>query len=113
VNNAICHLFEEIRYELNAIEIDKCKNVGLTTVMKNWLSLNPSQRLLAENAGWIDIEEQNRIIDANGYFDITIPLSFILGFAEDYRKVLVNTKHELILIRSSNDLNAILQTARG
>ena len=24
VNTAICHLFEEIRYELNAIEIDKC-----------------------------------------------------------------------------------------
>ena len=33
VNNAICHMFEEIRYEINAIEIDKCKNVGLTTLM--------------------------------------------------------------------------------
>ena len=29
VNNAICHMFEEIRYEINAIEINKCKNVGL------------------------------------------------------------------------------------
>ena len=37
VNNAICHLFEEIRYELNAIEIGKCKNVGLTTLMKGWV----------------------------------------------------------------------------
>ena len=42
VNNAICHLFEEIRYELNAIEIVKCKNVGLTTFMKSWVSHNPT-----------------------------------------------------------------------
>ena len=34
VNNAICHMFEEIRYEINAIEIDKYKNVGLTTLIK-------------------------------------------------------------------------------
>ena len=25
VSNAICHWFEEIRYELNAFEINKCK----------------------------------------------------------------------------------------
>ena len=29
VNNALCHLFEEIRYEINAVEIDKCKNCWL------------------------------------------------------------------------------------
>ena len=34
VNNAIHHLFEEIRYEINAIEIDRNKNVGLTCLMK-------------------------------------------------------------------------------
>ena len=33
----------------------------------------------------------------------------ILGFAEDYRKIVVNAKHELILMRSRNDLNAVLQ----
>ena len=38
VNNAIFHLFEEIRYELNAIKIDRSKNVGLTTLMKNYIS---------------------------------------------------------------------------
>ena len=27
--NAICFLFDEIRYELNGIEIDRYKNVGL------------------------------------------------------------------------------------
>jgi len=112
VNNTICHLFEEIRYEMNAIEIDKCKNVGLTTVMKNWLSLNPSQSVIAENAEWIDKEEKRKIANQNGYFDVNIPLSFILRFAEDYHKVVVNAKHELILTRSSNDLNAVYQTTK-
>ena len=111
VNNAICHLFEEIRYELNAIEIDKCKNVGLTTLMKGLVSHNPTQSFIIENAGWIDVEERQEIIDNAGYFDVSIPLSLIFGFAEDYRKIVVNAKHELILIRSRNDLNAVVQTS--
>ena len=85
VNNGICHLFDEIRYEINAIEIDRCKNVGLTSLVKGWLSFNPRQNL--ENAGWVDVEEKTKIINANGYFDIFIPLSMILGFAEDYKKL--------------------------
>ncbi|XP_015127111.1 uncharacterized protein LOC107048459 [Diachasma alloeum] len=47
--------------------------------------------------------------DAHGYFDISVPLSLILGFAEDYQKVIVNAKHELIITRSKTDINAILQ----
>ena len=34
----------------------------------------------------------------------------ILGFAEDYHKIIVNCKHELVLTRSKNDVNAIVQT---
>ncbi|XP_033226022.1 uncharacterized protein LOC117178704 [Belonocnema kinseyi] len=66
VSNAICYLFDEIRYE--------------------------------------------RLTNGEGYFDVTIPLSTILGFAEDYRKIVVNAKHERILARSYSDLNAIIQT---
>ncbi|XP_043284967.1 uncharacterized protein [Venturia canescens] len=110
VNNAICHLFEEIRYELNAVEIDRCKNVGLTTLMKNYISQNPSQKSVMENAGWPGDEEAS-ITDAAGYFDISIPLSMLLGFAEDYRRIIVNAKHELILTRTNTDTNAIIQTA--
>ena len=108
VNNALCHLFEEIRYEINAVEIDKCKNVGLTSLMKGLVSFNPTQKL--ENAGWIDIAETQQITDNAGYFDVSIPLTMILGFAEDYRKIIVNCKHELVLTRSKNDVNAIVQT---
>lgn len=110
-NNAILHLFEEIRYEINAIEIDRSKNVGLTSLMKGYASLTPAEMIGIENAGWLDIEETKQLTDAQGYFDVCIPLAMILGFAEDYRKIIVNTKHELILTRSRNDANAVIQTA--
>lgn len=106
VNCSICHLFEEIRYELNAVEIDRSKNVGITTVMKGLASLSPSQKKALVNASWLSKDEYN-IHDHNGYFDVVIPLSMILGFAEDYRKIVVNMKHELILTRSRTDLNAV------
>ncbi|XP_008217406.2 uncharacterized protein LOC103318060 [Nasonia vitripennis] len=109
VINAICHLFEEIRYQLNAIVIDRCKNVGLTSLMKGFVSFSPSQSSVIENAGWLDIAETQRL-DDNGYFDVSIPLGMILGFAEDYRKIVVNAKHELILTRSNSDVNSIVQT---
>ncbi|XP_074106852.1 uncharacterized protein LOC141532419 [Cotesia typhae] len=82
VNMAICHMFEEIRYELNGVEIDRCKNVG-------WL-----------------IDDVNKLTNNDGYFNVSLPLSLILGFAEDYNRIIVNAKHELVLIRSNTDLNA-------
>ena len=32
------------------------------------------------------------------------------GNAEDYRRIIVNAKHELILTRTNTDTNAIIQT---
>ena len=57
VNNFICHLFSEIRYELNSITIDKCKNPALTTLMKGYPSFSPTQINTLENAGWTDKNE--------------------------------------------------------
>ncbi|XP_043280368.1 uncharacterized protein [Venturia canescens] len=111
VNNAILHLFEEIRYEINAIEIDRSKNVGLSSLMKGYASFSPSQTAMLENSGWLDVAEAQQLNNAGGYFDVCIPLAMILGFAEDYRKIVINAKHELILTRSRHDMNAILQTA--
>ena len=48
------------------------------------------------------------ILDAHGNFDVVIPLSICLGFAEDYKKIVVNMKHELVLTRTNNDTNAII-----
>ncbi|XP_044578889.1 uncharacterized protein LOC123261362 [Cotesia glomerata] len=104
---AICHMFEEIRYELNAVEIDRCKNVGITSLMKNYVSQSPGRGNIMENAGWLT-QAANKLTDADGYFDISIPLSFIFGFAEDYNRIIINAKHELILIRSNADTYAYI-----
>lgn len=62
-----------------------------------------------ENAGWLKNDDTAMLTSTDGYFDISIPLSFILGFAEDYQRIIVNAKHELILIRSNTDTNAVVQ----
>ena len=93
VNNTICHLFEE------------------TSLIKGYLSHSLNQNSLLENANWTDIAETNKLTNAAGYFNISIPLSFLLGFAEDYNRVIINAKHELVLIRANNDSNAVIQTA--
>ncbi|XP_051176795.1 uncharacterized protein LOC127291637 [Leptopilina boulardi] len=113
VSNAICFLFDEIRYELNGIEIDRCKYVSHTTIMKNYVSITPPQLNVIENAGFSKITLDSRITLENGYFDVTIPLSMIFGFAEDYKKIIINAKHELILTRARTDMNAIIQTGQG
>lgn len=39
VNNAAAFLFEEIRYELCGSEIDRVKNLGITSTIKTYLRL--------------------------------------------------------------------------
>ena len=51
VRNIICFLFDEIRYQLNGMKIDRCKNVGISSMMKRYGSLTPNQPHFAENAG--------------------------------------------------------------
>uniref|UniRef100_A0ABD2W780 Double jelly roll-like domain-containing protein n=1 Tax=Trichogramma kaykai TaxID=54128 RepID=A0ABD2W780_9HYME len=110
VNNGICHLFDEIRYEINAIEIDRCKVAGITTTMKGCASFSSARANRQENAGWCsDISQHPPVVDADGNFDVHLPLNMIFGFAEDYKKIIVNAKHELILVRSRTDLNAVVQ----
>ncbi|XP_057322523.1 uncharacterized protein LOC130665911 [Microplitis mediator] len=85
---AICHMFEEIRYELNAIEINRCKNVGMTSLIKNNLYLTPGQGNLMENARCLQTDD--KLTNSDGYFDISIPLSLLFGFAEDYNRIIMN-----------------------
>lgn len=108
-NNAICFLFSEIRYELNAIEIDKCKNVGITSSMKAFPSISQNKLEFLASAGW----NGKNLSDEAGNFDVLIPLNMILGFAEDFQRIIVNAKHELILTRSNDDRNSIEQPAEA
>ncbi|XP_068990471.1 uncharacterized protein [Neodiprion pinetum] len=67
INMAVCHLFEEVLYELNGVEIDRNKNVGITSTMKGYVSLTPGQQYSLENTGWLNGDKE--LTDATGNFD--------------------------------------------
>jgi len=37
-----------------------------------------------------------------------VPFNMLLGFCEDYRRIVINARHKLILIRSRNDNNCLI-----
>lgn len=95
-------LFDDIRYELNGIEIDRCKNVGITSSIKGYLSIPKKQLDSVKSSSFL---QDGRV---SSKFSYCIPLKYVLGFAEDYKKIVLNMKHEIILNRSRNDVNCFL-----
>src|SRR5436190_14874524 len=103
VNNAMSFLFDELRYEIGGVQLDRTKNVGITTTIKNCLSIQKAEENNLKNACWLGVGNT----EETKSFTYSIPLKLLLGFAEDYRKIVMNVKQELILLRSASDLNAI------
>ncbi|XP_077272090.1 uncharacterized protein LOC143902789 [Temnothorax americanus] len=101
-NNCVAFMFDEIRYELNGVEIDRNRNVGITSTIKNYVSLSYNDSQLMRNAGW-DVTSSI----PEGYFNFCVLLKLLLGFCEDYKRVVVNARHDLILIRARSDNNCI------
>ncbi|XP_065371808.1 uncharacterized protein LOC135963759 [Calliphora vicina] len=104
-NNCVGHMFDEIRYEINGIEIDRTRYLGISTEAKNYISLNSFESNMMSNAGWSTEGDISR-----SSFNFCVPLNRLLGFAEDFNKVICNSKHDLILLRSSKDTNACYST---
>ncbi|KYQ58434.1 hypothetical protein ALC60_02574 [Trachymyrmex zeteki] len=100
-NNCIAFLFDEI-YELNGVEIDRNRNVGITSTLKNYLTVSFDRSVILRNVGW------DAQTTAAGYFNFCVPLYVLLGFCEDYKRVVINARHELILIRARNDNNCLM-----
>jgi len=65
---------------------------------KNFISLDNLQSQNLLNSGWSSGDE----ISTGPHFNFSIPLKNLLGFAEDYKKVLLNCKHELVLMLTKN-----------
>ena len=105
-NNGVAFLFEEIRYELNGVEIERAKDVGMSSLMKGLISLSKSDVQVLEPAGWYDTLRPEQVSATEDKIEsrvAQIPLSLLLGFAEDYKKFITHIKQELILIRSRTD----------
>lgn len=107
-NNCVAFLFDEIRYELNGVEIDKCKNPGITSTMKGYVSFTESESSKLIHSGW---SHNTAPTLTAGAFNFCVPLKHLLGFAEDFQKIIINSKHELILIRARSDDNSYITTA--
>ncbi|XP_070165274.1 uncharacterized protein [Polyergus mexicanus] len=105
VNNCAAFMFEEIRDELDGVEIDRNRNVGITSTIKNYASLTVERSKILKNAEWDLLATTHSSI---GDFNFCVPLNVLLGFCEDYKRVVINARHELILIRARNDNNCVI-----
>ncbi|XP_029659023.1 uncharacterized protein LOC115232979 [Formica exsecta] len=101
-NNCVAFMFDQLRYELDGVEIDSNRNVGITSTIKNYVSLTTEKGKILENAAW---NMSHNAVEA--YFNFCVPLNILLGFCEDYKRVVINARHELILIRSRNNDSCI------
>ena len=108
-NNAVSFLFGEIRYELNGVAVDHVRQPGIANTLKGLASFTKS-RVEGElsNSGWYTPGGGSTAIfhTETGNFSACTPLNTLFGFAEDYRKLVINAKQELILIRARTDADA-------
>lgn len=111
VRNFLAHMIQEIKYLINDVEVDQTRNVGYASTIKGLASFTQEQVRILTNSGWSSGSTSSVLQDGN--FCIALPLSTIMGFFEDYRKILLNCKQELVLIRSQNDANAVITTAQA
>lgn len=111
INNAMAFLFEEIRYEISGVTIDSVKRVGITSTIKGVLSISPNETNGLQTSGWVLPEKETIVPDLKGNFDFCIPLRLLLGFAEDYQRIIMNVKQELVLLRTSTDYDIIVAPA--
>jgi len=108
IKNFLSFLFTEIRCEINGVEVDQTKNLGITTTIKNYLTLTPSKNKHATSYAWFDSDYK---LSKDGQFSFSLPLKNLLGIFEDYQKAIIHAKLELILIRSANDNDTVQQAA--
>lgn len=122
INNDIMYLFTNIKYDLSGQEIESVNHPGQASTLLGMVKYSPNfSKGPAMNQCWYpDTSDaaagntgfairQNYIIqkpNPKGTFSFAIDLEHILGFCEDYEKVIYGFRHTLTLVRTSNN-NAI------
>ena len=119
-NNAIMHLFNNIKYQLSGQEIESIYNPGQASTMLGLLKYpDDFSKSVGLNQLWYKDTEATASIDNNrgfrvrhsyliespvpkGTFSFRIPLKHIFGFCEDYDKIVYGMKQTLTLVRKSN-----------
>jgi hypothetical protein len=128
VNNGLMHLFSQISYSLSNQDIETVFHPGQATTMLGllkypddfakaqglnqlWCKDTAATAVMADNAGFAT--RQAYLVQkprTKGTFSFIVPLSHILGFCEDYDKIVYGFKHTLTLVRKSDD-DAIFRLA--
>ena len=55
----MAYLFEQIRYELNSVEIDKTRNLGAATLLKGLASMTSEEYKSSSNSGFANLDKAN------------------------------------------------------
>ena len=64
-DNCAAFMFDEIRYELDGVEIDRNRNVGITTAIKSYVTMTIGRDGIRKNAGW-----DTPMVQDTGDFDL-------------------------------------------
>ncbi|KAJ8934725.1 hypothetical protein NQ318_012095 [Aromia moschata] len=96
-NNALAFLFEAIRYEMGGEQVAVIRKPGITTALKTMVSFGESQTRSLLTSGWGLTQTKQDIFDSSSnIFSGKLPLKYLMGFAEDYTRGILNVKQELI-----------------
>ena len=120
-NNAIMHLFSNIKYQLSGQEIESLYNPGQASTMLGLLKYpDDFSRSMGLSQLWYKDTEATASIANNlgfgirhsyiiespepkGTFCFRIPLKHIFGFCEDYDKIIYGMKQTLTLVRKTDE----------
>ncbi|KAE9522504.1 hypothetical protein AGLY_017097 [Aphis glycines] len=97
-NNGFSYLFEQIRLEINGIEVDSTRVLPVRT---------PENYNCYENAGWI-FKNSSNPANSNVEFSACIPLKYWLGLFEDFKKILRLNALKVITSGSTNSGKVVL-----
>ena len=85
------------------------RNVRITSLIKGYATFPNEIVFSLHNSGVINSSYiAKSLMTDDGYFNFCVPLSMLLGFCEDYKRMVINARHELILIRARNGNNYIV-----
>jgi len=76
------------------------------STLKNYVTVSSDRSVILPNAGW------DAQITATGYFNFCVLFYVLLRFCKDYKRMVINAHHELILIRARNDNNYLMGEPR-
>lgn len=111
VNNPFLFLFQEIRFLLNEHVISSIREPGLLSLVRGLLTLNAEKCRSLSTAGFNTTSLLPVYNNTTKVFHAILPLKFIFPLFEDYQKVILYLRQELVLIRGRDDSNSYIGAA--